>query len=61
MAFGTWFVNKPNAFTYIECTLESHSKKYGIKNSIVNATNVVAIYANNHINFNYLLAKLIIL
>jgi hypothetical protein len=35
MVFGTWFVNKPNGITYI---------KYGIKNSIANATNVVATY-----------------
>ncbi len=41
MAFGTWFVNKPNALTYIECTLGIDGKKYGIKNSVTNATNVV--------------------
>jgi len=42
MAFGTWFVNKPKTFTYINYTLGIHGKKYGIKNSIANATNVVA-------------------
>jgi hypothetical protein len=41
MAFGTWFLNKSNAFIYIECTLGIHGKKYGIKNSVANATNVV--------------------
>jgi hypothetical protein len=44
MAFGTWFVNKSNAFTYIMCTLGIHGKKYGMKNSIANAINVVATY-----------------
>jgi len=41
MAFGTWFVNNPNALTYIECTLGIHGKKYGIKKLVANATNVV--------------------
>jgi hypothetical protein len=44
MAFGTWFVNKSNAFIYVVCTLGIHGKKYGIKNSIASATNVVATY-----------------
>jgi len=44
MAFGTWFVNNPNALTYIECTLGMHGKKYEIKNSIANATTVVTTY-----------------
>jgi hypothetical protein len=43
MAFGTWFLNKPNALIYIECTLGIHGKKYAIKNSVANATNVVTI------------------
>jgi hypothetical protein len=42
MAFGTWFVNKPNELTYIECTLGIHGKKHGIKNLVANPTNVVA-------------------
>jgi hypothetical protein len=44
MAFGTWFVKKSNAFIYIVCTLGIHDKKYGIKNSITIATNVIATY-----------------
>jgi len=44
MAFGTWFVNKSNAFTYIVCTLEIHGKKYGIKNSVASATSIFATY-----------------
>jgi hypothetical protein len=44
MAFGTWFVNKPNALTYIKCTFGNHGKKYGIKNSVANATNVITTY-----------------
>jgi hypothetical protein len=37
-------VNEPNALIYIECTLGIHAKKYGIKNSIANVTNVVTTY-----------------
>jgi hypothetical protein len=37
-------VNKSNAFTYKVCAIGIHGKKYGIKNSIANATNVVATY-----------------
>jgi hypothetical protein len=44
MAFGTWFVNKSNALTYIVCTLEIHGKKHGIKNSIASAINAIATY-----------------
>jgi hypothetical protein len=44
MAFGTWFVNKTNALNYIVCTFGNQGKKYGIKDSIANATNVVATY-----------------
>jgi hypothetical protein len=44
MAFGTWFANKSNALTYITCKFGIHGKKYGIKNSVANATNVVATY-----------------
>jgi hypothetical protein len=44
MAFGIWFVNKSKALTYIVCTFGIHGKKYGIKNSIANATHVVATY-----------------
>jgi hypothetical protein len=42
MAFGTWFVNESNALIYIVCTFGIHGKKYGIKNLIANATNVIA-------------------
>jgi uncharacterized protein YlzI (FlbEa/FlbD family) len=42
MAFDTWFVNKPNALSDIKCTLGIHGKKYGIKNSVTNVTNVIA-------------------
>jgi hypothetical protein len=38
------FLNNSKALTYITCTLEIYGKKYGIKNSIANATNVVATY-----------------
>jgi hypothetical protein len=44
MAFGTWFVNKPNALTYIECTLGIHGQKYRIKNSVTIAINGVTTY-----------------
>jgi hypothetical protein len=44
MAFGTWFVYKSNALAYIMCTLGIHGKKYGIKNSVASATNIVATY-----------------
>jgi len=44
MTFGPWFVYKPNALIYMECTLGIHDKKYGIKNLVANATNVVANY-----------------
>jgi hypothetical protein len=44
MAFNTWFMNKTNPFTYILCTLGIQDKKYGIRNSIASATNVVATY-----------------
>jgi hypothetical protein len=44
MAFGTWFVNKSNALIYIVCTFGIHGKKYGIKNLVASATNVVATY-----------------
>jgi hypothetical protein len=44
MEFGIWFVNKSNALSYIVCTLGIHGKKYGIKISIANATDVVATY-----------------
>jgi hypothetical protein len=44
MAFGTWFLHKSNALAYIICTLGIHGKKYGIKNSIASATNIVTTY-----------------
>jgi hypothetical protein len=44
MAFGVWFVNKTNAFIYIVCTLGIHGKKYGIRNLVAIATNVIATY-----------------
>jgi hypothetical protein len=44
MAFGTWFVNKTNALIYILCTLGIQGKKYGIKNLVASATNVVTTY-----------------
>jgi hypothetical protein len=44
MAFGIWFAIKSNALSYIVCTFGIHGKKYGIKNSIASATNVVATY-----------------
>jgi hypothetical protein len=55
-------MKKSNALTYIVYTFEIHGKKYGIKNSIASAINVVAtLHANNHINVVCLLTKLIIL
>jgi hypothetical protein len=44
MAFGTWFVCKSNALTYMVCTFGIQGKIYGIKNLVANATNVVATY-----------------
>jgi hypothetical protein len=44
MAFGTWFVNKSIALTYVVCAFGIHGKKYGIKNSIASATIVVTTY-----------------
>jgi hypothetical protein len=44
MAFGTWFVNKSKTLIYIVYTFGIHGKKYGIRNSIANATNVVTTY-----------------
>jgi len=44
MAFGIWFVNKSNALTYIVCTFGIHDKKYGIKNLVANAANVVTTH-----------------
>jgi hypothetical protein len=44
MAFGTWFVDKSNAFICIMCTFGIHGKKYGIKNSVASATNIIATY-----------------
>jgi hypothetical protein len=44
MAFGAWFMNKPNSTTYIKCSLWKPCKKYGTKNSIANAINVIATY-----------------
>jgi hypothetical protein len=43
---GIWHlvVNKSNTLTYVVCTFGIHGKTYGIKNSIANATNVVATY-----------------
>ncbi len=43
-AFGTCFVNKINALSYITCTLGMEGKKYGIKKLVVSVTNVVATY-----------------
>jgi hypothetical protein len=44
MAFGIWFMNKSYALIYIMRTFGIHGKEYEIKNSIANATNVVATY-----------------
>jgi hypothetical protein len=44
MAFGTKFVNKTNAFTYIVCTLGIKSEKYAMKNLVACVTNVVTTY-----------------
>jgi hypothetical protein len=44
MAFGICFMNETNEFIYIMCTLGIQDKKYGIKKSIANATNVIATY-----------------
>jgi hypothetical protein len=44
MPFGTWFLNKTNALSYIVCIFGNQGKIYGIKDSIANATNVVATY-----------------
>jgi hypothetical protein len=42
MALGTWFVNMVIAPNYIICNIGLETKRYGIKNSIVNITNLVA-------------------
>jgi hypothetical protein len=34
MAFGIWFVNKPNALIYIDYILGIHGKIYGKKNLV---------------------------
>jgi hypothetical protein len=44
MVIGIWFVKKKNALTYIMCTLGIQGKRYGIKNWVASATNVVATY-----------------
>ncbi len=44
MAFGTKFVNKTNAFTYMVCTVGIKSKKYVVKNLFTSVTNIVATY-----------------
>jgi len=44
MAFGTKFVNTKNAHTYIVCSLGIQGKKYGIKNLVTSANNIVATY-----------------
>jgi hypothetical protein len=41
MAFSTWFVNMAIAPTYILCKIGMETKRYEIKNSIANITNLV--------------------
>jgi hypothetical protein len=42
MALHTWFENMTIAPNYIVCKIGLKAKRYGIKNSIVNITNLVA-------------------
>jgi hypothetical protein len=44
MGFGTWFMNKRNALTYIMFTIWNLRQKVWDKKLLVNATNVVATY-----------------
>jgi hypothetical protein len=43
MLFGVCFMNKTNAHIYIMCTFKIYGKRYGIKNLIASATNVIAL------------------